>query len=66
MQKSVEGVEVNLGPGHRAKRRGQFVPLPFSFGSNDDDFVPERFAGPEIVLPIFRHKKFEHWMRPEA
>src|SRR6202011_2965599 len=43
-----------------------FVPLPFSCGSNDDDFVSERFAGAEIVLPIFRHKKLEHRMRPEA
>ena len=66
VQQGVERVEVDLGTGHRAERRVQFVFLPLSFRANDDDFVPQQFAGLEIVFPVFGHKDLKHGMRPEA
>src|SRR4029077_11244206 len=62
----IEGVEMEFGAGHWPERRREFVRLPFSFRSDDDDFVPEKFAGPVIVLPIFGHEDFEDRMRTET
>ena len=57
---------MDLGAGHGSERRVQFVLLPLSFRSDDDDLIPEKFAGPVIVFPVFGNKNFEHRMRSEA
>ena len=66
MEQSVEGVEVNLRPWHRAKWCVQLVFLPLSFCPNDDYFVADQLAGTVIVLPVFRNKDFEKRPRAET
>ena len=59
MEQAIENVEVDLGPWHRAKRRQQFILLPFSFRPDDYNLVADELAGAVIVLPVFRNKDFE-------
>ena len=66
MKQGIEGVEVDLGPWHSAKRRHQFVLLPLSFRPDDDDLVADQLAGTVIVFPVFRDKNFEKRARAET